>query len=63
MAEPEPTAYAGHATYSAGKLRGDDGVNLAPADRGDDYDPTDFFEGQDPSPGAAAWLNGYPRQG
>lgn len=54
-------AYAGHAPYSAGKLRGENGENLAPADRGSDFDLADWFESNPDAAGAAAFENGYPR--
>ena len=52
--------YAGHAPYSAGKLRGTDGANLAPADRGGSA-VADYFDSNPDAPGAAAFANGYPR--
>ena len=57
MADP----YAGHAPYSSGKLRGTGGENLAPADRGTDFDLANWFETNPDAAGAAAFANGYPR--
>jgi hypothetical protein len=54
-------AYDGHAPYSVGVLRGTDGANLAPADRGADFDLAAYFADNPNAPGAAAFSNGYPR--
>jgi hypothetical protein len=54
-------AYAGHAEYSVGPLRGTDGTNLAPADRGTDFDLAAWFASNPTAAGAAAHANGYPR--
>lgn len=53
--------YFGHAEYNSGPLRGTDGANLAPADRGVDFDLAAYYEANPDAPGAAAFLNGYPR--
>lgn len=54
-------AYDGHAPYSSGTLRGANGANLAPADRGTDFDMAAYFASNPDAPGAAAFAAGYPR--
>lgn len=56
------TPYAGHEDYAVGPMRGTDGENLAPADRGVDFDKTAYFAANPTAPGAAAHQAGYPRQ-